>query len=169
MPRGDGTGPPGEAEQTRGEAISSELDGLQALVIEDARKIYSEAVIDHAMNPRNLGTMQDADGFARVTGPCNDTMEVWLKVNNNTIIDISFMTDGCGTSIASGSMATLLAKRKSIREVTKISQQDILKALGGLPEESQHCALLAANTLKEAIRDYLALKKEPWKKAYRRY
>ena len=82
--------------------MSSELDDLQALVMADARKIYSEAVIDHAMNPRNLGTMQDADGFASVTGPCGDTMEIWLKVNNNAIVDINFMTDGCGTSIASG-------------------------------------------------------------------
>ena len=149
--------------------MSSELDDLQALIMADARKIYSETVIDHAMNPRHLGTMQDADGFARITGPCGDTMEVWLKVNNNTIIDINFMTDGCGTSIASGSMATELANGKSIGDVIKISQQDILKAMGGLPEESQHCALLAANTLKAAVRDYLAMQREPWKKAYRKY
>ena len=149
--------------------MSSELDDLQALVMADARKIYSEAVIDHAMNPRNLGTMQDVDGFASITGPCGDTMEIWLKVNNNAIVDINFMTDGCGTSIASGSMMTELAKDKSIGEATKISQQDILNALGGLPEESKHCALLSADTLKTAIRDYLAMQKEPWKKAYRKY
>jgi nitrogen fixation NifU-like protein len=149
--------------------MSSELDDLQALVMADARKIYSETVIDHAMNPRNLGDIQDADGFARVTGPCGDTMEVWLKVKNNTITDINFMTDGCGTSIASGSMMTEMAKGKSIGEASKISQRDILNALGGLPEESEHCALLSANTLKVAIRDYIALQKEPWKKAYRKY
>jgi nitrogen fixation NifU-like protein len=149
--------------------MSSELDDLQALAMAEARKIYSETVIDHAMNPRNLGAMPDADGFARVTGPCNDTMEVWLKVNNNTITGINFMTDGCGTSIASGSMITELAKGKTISEATKVSQQDVLKALGGLPEESQHCALLAANALKAAIRDYLAMQREPWKKAYRQY
>ncbi len=149
--------------------MSSELDDLQALVMADARKIYTETVIDHAMNPRNLGIMQDADGFARVTGPCGDTMEVWLKVNNNTIVDINFMTDGCGTSIASGSMVTELAKGKSIGEAIKISQQDVLNALGGLPEESEHCALLASKTLKAAIRDCTAMKREPWKKAYRKY
>jgi nitrogen fixation NifU-like protein len=148
--------------------MSSEMDDLQALVMADARKIYSETVIDHAMNPRNLGTIQYADGLAKITGPCGDTMEVWLKANNNTIVDINFMTDGCGTSIASGSMVTELAKGKSIGEAAKISRQDVLDALGGLPEESQHCALLAANTLKAAIRDYLAIQKEPWKKAYRR-
>jgi len=149
--------------------MSSELDDFQALVMADAHKIYPEAVIDHAMNPRNLGTMQDANGFASVTGPCGDTIEVWLKVNDNTITDINFMTDGCGTSIASDSMMAELAKNKSIGGTTRISQQDILNALGGLPEESEHCALLSVNTLKTAIKDYLATQKEPWEKAYRKY
>jgi len=76
--------------------MSSELDDLQAIVMAEARKIYSETVIDHAMNPRNLGTTEDFDGFARITGSCGDTMEIWLKVNSNTIADICFMTDGCG-------------------------------------------------------------------------
>ena len=149
--------------------MSSELDDLQALVMKDARKIYSKIVIDHAMNPRNLGTMEDADGFARIIGPCGDTMEVWLKVRASTINDINFMTDGCGTSIACGSMMTDLVKGKSVFEAGKINQQDILNALGGLPKESQHCALLAADTLKMAIRDCLALQREPWKKSYRKY
>jgi len=147
--------------------MSSELDDLRAVA--DARKIYSETVIDHAMHPRNLGTMQNFDGFARITGPCGDTMEAWLKVDNETITDINFMTDGCGTSIASGSMMTELAKGRSITVAIRISQQDVLEALQGLPEESQHCALLAANTLKAAIRDCIAMQKEPWKKAYRKY
>ena len=149
--------------------MASELDELQELIIADARKVYSDIVIDHAMNPRNVGIMQDADGFARVTGPCGDTMEIWLKVKNGTIANATFMTDGCGTSIASGSMVTEMAKGKIVSEAQKIGQQDVLSALGGLPEESEHCALLSANTLKEAIRDYLAMKKEPWKKAYRKH
>lgn len=149
--------------------MSSERDDLQAMVMADARKIYSKSVIAHAMNPKNLGNMQDADGYAKVTGSCGDTMEVWLKVNNNTITHINFMTNGCGTSIASGSMMTELAKGKAIGEATKISQQDILNTLGGLPEESEHCALLASNALKAAIRDCLEMQKEPWKKAYRKY
>jgi nitrogen fixation NifU-like protein len=149
--------------------MSSEQDELQASVMADARKIYSERVIDHAMNPRNPGVMKDFDGYARVTGPCGDTMEVWLKVKEGTIVDISFMTDGCGTSIASGSMVTELAMGKNIIEAVKISRQDVLDALEGLPEESQHCALLAANALKAAINDHLAIQREPWKKAYRKY
>jgi len=149
--------------------MSSELDDLQALVMADARKIYSETVINHAMNPRHLGIMQDADGFARVTGPCGDTMEVSLKVKSSTITDINFMTDGCGTSIASGSMVTEIAKRRRIDEAQRINQQDILDALDGLPQESEQCAVLAANTLKAAIRDYIATEREPWKRAYRKY
>lgn len=149
--------------------MSSELDDLQALVMADARKIYSETTIDHAMNPRNLGTIPDSDGFARLTGPCGDTMEIWLKLMDGIIIQATFYTDGCGTSIASGSMVTEMAKGKSITEAQKIGQQNVLDALGGLPDESQHCALLAANTLRESIRDYIAMKREPWKKAYRKY
>jgi nitrogen fixation NifU-like protein len=149
--------------------MSSGFDELQELILADARKIYSETAIDHSMNPRNVGDMEGADGFAKVTGSCGDTMEIWLRVNNGTITGATFMTDGCGTSIASGSMVTELAKRRTIPEAQRISQQDVLNALDGLPEESEHCALLAANTLKAAIRDYLAVKKEPWKRAYRKH
>ena len=149
--------------------MSSEFDELQELIIADARKVYSETAIDHSMNPRNVGDMEDADGFAKATGSCGDTMEIWLRVNNGAIAGATFMTDGCGTSIASGSMVTELAKGRTITEARGISQKDILNALGGLPEESEHCALLAANTLKAAIRDYLAMKKEPWKRAYRKH
>ena len=149
--------------------MSSELDELQELVMADARKVYYDIVIDHAMNPRNVGDMQDADGFAKVTGPCGDTMEIWIRVNNNAIARATFMTDGCGTSIASGSMVTEMAKGKSISEAGKITRRDVLDALGRLPEESEHCALLAANTLKAALRDYMAMKREPWRRAYRKY
>jgi len=149
--------------------MTSEFDELQELIIADMRKVYSETVIDHFMNPRNLGDMENADGFAKVTGSCGDTTEIWLKVKNGTIADATFMTDGCGASIASGSMVTEIAKGETITEAGKISQQDVLSALGGLPEESEHCALLAANTLKEAMRDYIAMKKEPWKRAYRKH
>lgn len=149
--------------------MPEEFEELQELILGNARKVYSETVIDHAMNPRNLGNLEDADGFARVTGPCGDTMEIWLKVKDGTIAQAAFYTDGCGTSIASGSMVTDLARGKNISEAQRISEQDVLTALGGLPDESEHCALLASNTLKEAIKDYIAMKKEPWKKAYRKH
>ena len=149
--------------------MTSDWEALQELAKAEMRKVYSETAIEHAMNPRNMGNMDNTDGFARITGPCGDTMEIWLKVRNYIVTEATFMTDGCGTSIASGSMVTEIAKGKSVGEVWKISQQDVLNALGGLPEESEHCALLAANTLKAAIKDYLAFKNEPWKRAYKKY
>jgi nitrogen fixation NifU-like protein len=148
--------------------MTTSWDELQEIMRAEMRKVYSEAAIDYAMNPRNVGSMGDANGFARITGPCGDTMEIWLRVRDDTIAKASFMTDGCGTTIAVGSVVTELVKGKTVTQAQKISQQDILDALGGLSDESQHCALLAANVLKEAIRDYLAFKKEPWKRAYKR-
>jgi len=148
--------------------MASELDKIVEELQKEMWAGYSEAVINHAQNPRNVGGIHDADGFASVTGPCGDTMKIWLKVQNGTIKQATFWTDGCGTTIAAGSMVTELAKGKTIANALRISQQDVLDALGGLPEDSLHCALLAANTLKEAAKDYLAIKNEPWKRAYRR-
>ncbi len=130
----------------------------------EARKNYSAKVLDYAMNPRNLGVMENPDVYASITGPCGDTMEIWIKVDNDVITKASFMTDGCGTSIAAGSMVTELAIGRNIREALIISQQDVLDALDDLPEEDRHCALFASNTLKAAVRDYIDTRKEPWKK-----
>jgi nitrogen fixation NifU-like protein len=141
--------------------MASSWQKFEELIKQEMRKIYSEAVVEHSMDPRNLGELEDANGFARVTGPCGDTMSMWLKVNADTIINARFMTDGCGTTIASGSMVTEMVKGKSISEARKTTQRDVLDALGGLPRESEHCALLAANTLKAAIRDYIAMKQQP--------
>jgi len=130
--------------------------------------VYSQTAIDHIRNPRNVGLISNADGQASITGPCGDTMEIWLRVQDGIIEQAAFWTDGCGTTIAAGSMATELAKGKRVAEVFRIAQQDVLDALGGLPDESVHCALLAANTLKEAVKDYLAYRNEPWKRAYKK-
>ena len=148
--------------------MTTAWEKFQELMAAEMRKIYSETAIDHAMNPRNIGGMDSANGFATVTGPCGDTMKIWLRVKNDIILEAAFTTDGCGTSIASGSMVTELAKGKNAIQAQRISQQDVLSALGGLPEESEHCALLAANTLKEAAKDYLAFRNEPWKRAYKK-
>lgn len=142
---------------------------IEEAVLADMRTIYSERVIDHFLNPRNLGQIADADGFGSVTGPCGDTMEIWLQVKDGLMSNATFWTDGCGSTIAAGSMVTELVKGRSIIEAQRITPKDILDALGGLPEESQHCALLAADTLKEAIKDYLAFRNEPWKRAYRKH
>ena len=148
--------------------MSINQDRYQEQIRTELMKVYSEAVVEHIISPRNMGYLNDSDGSARVTGSCGDTMEISLKVRNDTITDVAFMTDGCATTIASGSMVSELAKGKNITGALGISQREVLSALGGLPEDSEHCALLAANTLKEALKDYLVYKKEPWKRAYKR-
>ena len=114
----------------------------------------SAQALERFEQPRNYGPLESLDGHARITGPCGDTMEFWLRMNEGRIAEASFTTDGCGPSRAAGSMATELAIGKPLTEAAQIEQAHILTALGGLPEESQHCALLASNTLKAAITDF---------------
>jgi len=103
--------------------------------------------------PRNYGPLERFDGHARITGPCDDTMELWICMDGDRIVEAGFTTTGCGPSRAAGSMATELAVGKQPGEAARIDHDDILLALGGLPEESEHCALLASSTLKVAIDD----------------
>ena len=148
--------------------MTTAWDKYQELVRAELRKVFSETVADHATMPRNVGTIDNPEGYAQITGPCGDTMEFWLRIRNEIIQEITFLTDGCTTTIAAGSITTELVKKRKVNDAIGISQESILKALGGLPEDSQHCALLASNTLRAAIRDYYAYKQEPWKRAYRR-
>ena len=128
-------------------------------------KGFSVVACDHATNPRNHGPLKDFDGHARITGPCGDTMEFWLTARNGEVESVSFITDGCGYSMACGSMATTLAEGRRIEDAAVLRQQDILDALGGFPPESEHCALLAANTLKTAFEDYQKRVKGPRKES----
>jgi nitrogen fixation NifU-like protein len=148
--------------------LSSDFEEYQNRLMAEMKKTYSETVVDHALNPRNMGNLLNADGAGQITGPCGDTMQMWLKVKNGKIINAAFATDGCGTTRACGSIATEIVKDKQISQALGITQELILELLGGLPENDQHCALLAANTLNAAIKNYLALKREPWKKAYQK-
>ena len=134
--------------------MTSAWEQFQEIVKEKMRENFSEMVIEHALNPRNVGDLEEYSSFGTITGPCGDTMQIWLKVEDDKIADASFMTDGCGTTIASASMITELAKGKNIDDAWEINQKTVLAALEGLPEESEHCALLAENTLKEAITEY---------------
>jgi nitrogen fixation NifU-like protein len=135
------------------------VNEIQTSIMEDARKIYSGKVIELWLNPRNRGKVRKADGFAKIKGPCGDTMQISFKVKDGRLSKIKFMTDGCASSIAAGSIATELAQGRKIEEAADISQEMILDALDGLPEKSVHCALLASNTLKEAIKNYCNSKK----------
>jgi nitrogen fixation NifU-like protein len=131
-------------------------EDFQELVIRDARSYYSEKVVDLWLHPRNMGPLEHPDGYARIKGPCGDTMEMFLQITGDRVARATFTTDGCGPTMAAGSMATQLVTGKTLSEAAKLTGDDILMALGGLPEESQHCALLAANTVTEAIRGYLS-------------
>jgi len=121
---------------------------------------YSEKVIEHFRNPRNVGEISDADGIGNVGNPmCGDIMRLYIKVADNRIVDAKFKTFGCGAAIATSSMVTELVKGKTIEEALKISNRAVAEALGGLPKIKMHCSMLAEEALKSAIDDYLKKKK----------
>jgi nitrogen fixation NifU-like protein len=123
--------------------------------------MYSDKVLDHFRNPRNVGELEDADGVGRVGNPvCGDMMSIYIKVEDEKISDIKFRTFGCGAAIATTSMTTELAKGKSLDEAMKITRQDVADELGGLPPVKMHCSNLAADALHEAIEDYIKKKEK---------
>ena len=115
---------------------------------------YSPVFLDHAQHPRNLGAMASFDGHARLTGSCGDTMEFWIRVRGNSVDKINFSTDGCGSSLACGSMATQLVGGNSLEDLADLSAEKIQAALGGLPAAETHCAVLAAQAARAAGEDY---------------
>ena len=121
--------------------------------------MYSEKVMEHFRNPRNMGEIPDADGIGTVGNPiCGDLMTIYIKVRDNKIADISFKTFGCGAAIATSSMVTELAKGKTLEEAMKITNKTVAEALDGLPPIKMHCSNLAADALHAAIEDYLQKK-----------
>ena len=135
------------------------VDELDKAVLEEMRRDYSEKVVALFLNPINMGKIEDADGYGKVKGSCGDTMEIFLKIKEDLVVDARFITDGCGTSMVCGSMVTELAKNGNINKADKINAEKVLVELGGLPEEDQHCAQLAADTLRNAITTYLKMKR----------
>jgi len=122
--------------------------------------VYTEKVMDHFKNPRNMGEIPDADGVGTVGNPvCGDLMTVYIKVKDNKIEDIKFKTFGCGSAIATSSMITELAKGKTLEESMKISRGNVANELGGLPPVKMHCSNLAADALHAAIEDYYTRQK----------
>jgi nitrogen fixation NifU-like protein len=118
--------------------------------------MYSEKVMDHFRNPRNVGEIPDADGIGTVGNPvCGDMMSIYIKVRDNRLEDIKFKTFGCGAAIATSSMITELARGKTLEEGLEISRKDVADALDGLPPVKMHCSNLAADALHAAIQDYL--------------
>jgi len=109
----------------------------------------------HAKEPCNMGPLETFNGHAKITGPCGNTMEFWIWVDRDRVRKVSFLTDGCASSLAGGSMTTCLAEGKTTAQAKALMQKDVLDALDGLPEDHEHCALLATNTLAAACDNYL--------------
>ena len=117
--------------------------------------LYSEKVMDHFMHPRNVGTIEGADGVGEVgNAKCGDIMKIYLKIENDIIEDVKFETFGCGSAIASSSMATEMIKGKSIHEALELTNKAVAEALDGLPAHKMHCSVLAEEAIKNALKDY---------------
>jgi nitrogen fixation NifU-like protein len=124
---------------------------LQEAILERERALFSVRVLAEARQPQNMGVMDDPDGYGLVFGSCGDTMEVFLRLSGERIEKVAFVTDGCGPTVACGSMLTRMAQGKSLAEAAAIEAADVITALDGLPAEHVHCATLAADTLHQAI------------------
>ena len=123
----------------------------------DVWSLYSDKVMEHFRNPRNVGEIENPDGIGHVGNPvCGDIMELYIKVNDSTIVDAKFKTFGCGVTIAVSSMVTEILKGKSIKNALNISNQAVAEALDGLPPPKMHCAVLSQELIKSAIDDYLS-------------
>ena len=117
--------------------------------------LYSEKVMDHFRNPRNVGVIENADGVGEVGNPvCGDIMKIYLKIRDDTIADVKFETFGCGSAIASSSMATELIKGKPISDALQLTNKAVTEALGGLPAHNLHCSVLAEEAIKAALQEY---------------
>jgi nitrogen fixation NifU-like protein len=142
--------------------MSDKLDDfvtkLQEKIFDDTIKDYGQKAFDRWINPSYMHSMENSDGYGRIAGPCGDTMEIFLRFDKGKVAEASFLTDGCGPSMICGSLAAELALGKNPDELTEITDETILETVGGLPDEDRHCAILAANTLREARDHYIKRK-----------
>ena len=128
--------------------------------------LYSEKVMDHFMHPRNVGVIENADGVGEVgNAKCGDIMKIYLKIENEIITDVKFETFGCGSAIASSSMATEMILGKSIHEAMALTNKAVAEALDGLPAHKLHCSVLAEEAIKNALKDYFDKNNIPYDKA----
>jgi nitrogen fixation NifU-like protein len=157
------------SEDERNASLQEAARRLQEQIERDVLTTYGPTVLEHWKHPRNLGLLENPDGYARLQGTCGDTMEMSVRVDGDVVVACGFQTDGCGTTVVCGSAATWLAMNRNLVDALgAVSSRGILQLLGGLPEADVHCAELAAETLRRALADYLAHRKDPWKKGYRK-
>ena len=153
----------------RKEILEQAIQKLQEEVERDILVTYGPIVLDHWKHPRNLGLLENPDGYSSVKGTCGDTMEMSVRVDKDIVVACGFQTDGCGTTMVCGSAASWLATNRTfIEALGAVTSRRILEVLGGLPEADVHCAELAAEMLRRALADYLANKNAPWKSHYRK-
>jgi nitrogen fixation NifU-like protein len=131
------------------------LEDLQQRIVDETREAFGEAGFQRWRNPRYRGPLDAPDSHARVTGKCGDTMQIFLKFENDRVCDAAYLTDGCGSSTVCGSFAAEMAIGKNTDELVAITGDAILEKLGRFPEEDRHCAFLAAETLQEALNRYM--------------
>ena len=131
------------------------VDKLQEQIFEETREVYGEEVFNRWQNPKFMGRMTNGSCVGRLTGNCGDRMEIYLRIENDHIEEARFFTDGCGSSVACGSVVAELAEGKDLDEAAQITGDSVLMALGRLPEEEKHCAFLAAETLMAAIHQWM--------------
>ena len=138
-----------------GDDLDDFVNDLQSQIFEETKAAYGDVGFERWHNPLFMGRMKNPDGYGRIKGSCGDTMEVFLQIENDRVKKASFQTDGCGTSTICGSFAAELALGKDPDELTHITGETILNILGSMPEEDRHCAFLAAETLQDALNDYM--------------
>jgi len=131
------------------------LNELQGQIFVDTIKDYGQRAFERWINPSYMRPIENPDGYGRIAGTCGDTMEIFLRFKEGRVAEASFLTDGCGPSMICGSLAAELAHGKDPDELVEITEEAILEAIGGLPDDDRHCALLAANTLWEAVDYYM--------------
>jgi nitrogen fixation NifU-like protein len=142
-------------------------DASQREMLAKALEIYSPAVVERWIKPRNRGEMRHPDGQGRAASACDDSIQVFLRVQGERITEVSFLSTGCGATLSSASMATELADGLTLETALRLTARDIAEGLDGLPEHNFHCAELALGALHAAVQDAYRCAREPWKKLYR--
>jgi nitrogen fixation NifU-like protein len=144
------------------------MNETESHLLEQLRAVYSETTIEHILHPHNTESIPAPDGYAAFNTGDGEMIKIWLRVRNGIIENTAFWTNGCAATLACGSMCSDLARDKSVAQAMSITAQDIADALVDLPQGNFHCAELAVNALRAALRDCLAIQQEPWKKLYRK-
>jgi nitrogen fixation protein NifU and related proteins len=138
-----------------GDDFDALVEKLQEQIFNEAKEAFGEKGFQRWRSPLYKGILENADAHARIKGICGDTMEVFMKFENNRVTEASYMTDGCGASIVCGSFAAEITVGKTPDELTAITGESILKKIGRLPKENEHCAFLAAETIQDALNNYM--------------